>query len=152
VAVSTSSTSIAARVMRLVGLREVVDEPWFGSASGRLQHVEELDAKVAEWIGARPMKEVLRAFEEAEAAVAPVYDISDIFEDPQYRALETITTVGDPELGPIRMQNVMFRMSDTPGAIRWSGRALGADNEQVLKQELGLSDAEIAAMKETGAI
>ncbi|MFB9265098.1 CaiB/BaiF CoA transferase family protein [Bradyrhizobium erythrophlei] len=152
VAVSTSSTSIAARVMRLVGLPEVVNEPWFQSASGRLQHVESLDSKVAEWIGARPMKEVVLAFEEAEAALAPVYDISDIFEDPQYRALETITTVHDPELGPVRMQNVIFRMSETPGAVRWSGRPLGADNEQVFKEELGLSDAQIAAMKEAGAI
>ncbi|SEC61423.1 Crotonobetainyl-CoA:carnitine CoA-transferase CaiB [Rhizobiales bacterium GAS188] len=152
VAVSTSSTSIAARVMRLVGWPEVVEEPWFASASGRLQHVEALDAKVAEWIRARPMTQVVQAFEAAQAALAPVYDIADIFEDPQYRALDTITTVDDPELGPVRMQNVMFRMSDTAGAIRWTGRPLGADNDEVFKGELGMNDTEIAAMKSVGAI
>jgi crotonobetainyl-CoA:carnitine CoA-transferase CaiB-like acyl-CoA transferase len=151
VALSTSSTSIAARTMSLVGWPEVVNEPWFSSASGRLQHVDELDGKVAEWIRARPMKEVVQAFEQAEAALAPIYDVSDIFEDPQYRALDTITTVQDPELGPVRMQNVMFRMSGTPGAIRWTGRALGADNAEVFTQ-LGVSEAEMAELKKAGVI
>jgi len=152
VALSTSSTSIAARTMTLVGWPEVVNEPWFGSASGRRQHVDELDGKVAEWIRARPMKEVVQAFEKAEAALAPIYDVSDIFEDPQYRALDTITTVQDPELGPVRMQNVIFRMSGTPGTIRWTGRPLGADNTQVFTQELGLSEAEMAELKTAGVI
>jgi crotonobetainyl-CoA:carnitine CoA-transferase CaiB-like acyl-CoA transferase len=152
VAISTSSTSIAGRVMRLVGCPEVVDEPWFNSASGRKEHEELLDGAVAAWIRERPMAEVVRAFDAAEAALAPVYDVSDIMNDPQYQALETITTVLDPELGPVRMQNVIFRMSETPGSIRFTGRPLGADNDAVFKGELGMSDEEVAALKAAGAI
>ncbi len=152
VAISTSSTSIAGRVMRLVGLPEVVDEPWFASASGRKDHVEQLDGAVAAWIRARPMDEVVRAFDEAEAALAPIYDVSDIMEDPQYRALESIISIADPELGQVKMQNVIFRMSETPGSVRFTGRKLGADNEAVFKGELGMTDEEIAALKAAGAI
>jgi crotonobetainyl-CoA:carnitine CoA-transferase CaiB-like acyl-CoA transferase len=72
--------------------------------------------------------------------------------DPQYAALGTITTIpDDPELGALRMQNVLFRLSATPGAIRWAGRPHGADTESVLT-ELGLTAAEISALAAEGAL
>jgi len=152
VAISTSSTSIASRVMRLVGSPDVVDQPWFSSASGRKAHEAELDGAVATWIAARPLEEVVKAFEAAEAALAPVYDASDIVKDPQYAALGSIVSVPDPDLGSVRMQNIIFRMSDTPGSIRWTGRALGVDNEAVYKQELGITDADFEVLKAAGVI
>src|SRR5690606_2190692 len=149
VAVSTSAQSIAERVMRLVGRPEPIGEPWFATGAGRAAHADELDAAVAEWIGARPREEVLAAFEEAQAAIAPVYDVADLMEDPQIKALEAITEVDDPELGPLRMQNVMFRLSRTPGAIRWAGTGHGADTDALLGA-LGCTAAEIAALRAEG--
>ncbi|MGA4930209.1 CaiB/BaiF CoA transferase family protein [Streptomyces incarnatus] len=151
VAVSTSAQSVAERVMRLVGRPELVEEPWFASGAQRAAHAEVLDAAVGSWIAARGRTEVLAAFEKAEAAVAPVQDVRDVFEDPQYQALNTVTTVPDPELGPLRLQNVLFRLSATPGAIRWAGRPHGADTDAVLT-ELGLAPADIAALRAEGAL
>jgi len=151
VAVSTSAQSIAERVMRLVGRPELIDEPWFASGAQRAEHADLLDAAVGSWIAERPRSEVLAAFEKAEAAVAPIQDIRDVMTDPQYQALDTVTTVDDPDLGPLRMQNVLFRLSSTPGAIRWAGRPHGADTERVLT-ELGLADAELATLREEGAV
>ncbi|QHC33336.1 CoA transferase [Streptomyces sp. HF10] len=151
VAVSTSAQSVAERVMRLVGRPELVEEPWFASGAQRAAHAEVLDAAVGSWIAARSRTEVLAAFEKAEAAVAPVQDVRDVFEDPQYQALNTVTTVPDPELGPLRLQNVLFRLSATPGAIRWAGRPHGADTDAVLT-ELGLAPADIAALRAEGAL
>ena len=151
VAVSTSAQSIAERVMRLVGRPELIDEPWFASGAQRAEHADLLDAAVGSWIAERPRSEVLAAFEKAEAAVAPIQDIRDVMADPQYQALDTVTTVDDPDLGPLRMQNVLFRLSSTPGAIRWAGRPHGADTERVLT-ELGLADAELATLREEGAV
>jgi crotonobetainyl-CoA:carnitine CoA-transferase CaiB-like acyl-CoA transferase len=151
VAVSTSAQSVAERVVRLVGRADLIDEPWFADGSGRAAHADVLDEAVGGWIAARTREEVLAAFEKAEAAVAPVQDVRDVMADPQYRALDTITTVEDPELGPLRMQNVLFRLSATPGAIRWAGRPHGADTDAVLA-ELGLTGAEVAALREEGAL
>lgn len=151
VAVSTSAHNIAERVMHLVGHPEVIDEPWFETGRGRAEHADELDAYVGGWIADHDLAEVVKAFEEANAAVAPIYDITDIFEDPQYRALESITSVDDPDLGPIRMQNVMFRLSATPGDIRWTGRDAGADNQRVYGA-LGVDDAELADLADRGVI
>ncbi|MGE0851175.1 MAG: CaiB/BaiF CoA transferase family protein [Hyphomicrobiaceae bacterium] len=151
-AVSTSSHAIAERVMRLVGWSEVTTEPWFRSAAGRAEHVEELDGRVAAWIGQRNSAEVIEAFEQAQAAVAQVYDIRDIFADPQYRALDSVTRVPDPQLGTVRMQNVLFRLSEAAGSIRFAGRPLGADNLEVYGGELGLSAADMDTLKSKGVI
>ncbi|MEV7859341.1 CoA transferase [Streptomyces hirsutus] len=151
VAVSTSAQSVAERVMRLVGRSELIDEPWFATGAGRARHADVLDEAVGGWIACRTRTDVLAAFEKAEAAVAPVQDVRDVMADPQYQALNTITTVDDPELGPLRMQNVLFRLSHTPGAIRWAGRPHGADTDEVLT-ELGLTPAELTALRAEGAL
>ncbi|MFF2505427.1 CaiB/BaiF CoA transferase family protein [Streptomyces sp. NPDC058067] len=151
VAVSTSARSIAERVMCLVGRADVVDEEWFATGAGRAGHADELDAAVGSWIARHTRDDVLAAFEKAEAAIAPVYDIRDVMEDEQYRALGSITEVPDPDLGTVRMQNVLFRLSETPGAIRWAGRAHGADTDEILA-DLGLSPSDITALREAGAL
>jgi crotonobetainyl-CoA:carnitine CoA-transferase CaiB-like acyl-CoA transferase len=152
VAISTSAQSVAERVMRLVGHPEVIDEPWFASGIERAKHADTLDRMVGEWIAQRDMEEVVNRFEEAQAAVAPVYNIADIFQDPQYDALESITTVQDEELGPLRMQNVMFRMSGTPGSVRWAGEPLGASNLRVFEELLGYDADRLAELQQKGVI
>jgi crotonobetainyl-CoA:carnitine CoA-transferase CaiB-like acyl-CoA transferase len=152
VAISTSAQSIAERVMHLVGHPEVIAEPWFKSGAERAKHADELDAMVGGWIATHHLDEVIREFEAAEAAVAPIYDIRHIMADPQFQALKTIVPVEDPDLGPIKMQNVMFRMSETPGRIKWAGRKPGADNGDVYGGLLGLDAAQMADLKARGVI
>ncbi len=151
VAVSTSSQSIAERVMRLVGRPDVVDQPWFATGRQRAEHADELDDAVAAWIAVRPAAEVLAAFAAAEAAVGPVYDARGVMSDPQYAALGTVQTVDDDELGPVKMQNVLFRLSATPGSIRWSGRPHGADTAEVLA-EIGVDADELVVLREEGIV
>ncbi|CAL9615406.1 CaiB/BaiF CoA transferase family protein [Streptomyces sp. enrichment culture] len=151
VAVSTSAQSVAERVMRLVGRPDLIDEPWFATGADRARHADVLDAAVGDWIARHTRADVLAAFEKAEAAVAPVQDVRDVMSDPQYQALDTVTTVDDPELGPLRMQNVLFRLSATPGAIRWAGRPHGADTEEVLTG-LGLTPADVKELREEGVV
>jgi crotonobetainyl-CoA:carnitine CoA-transferase CaiB-like acyl-CoA transferase len=151
VAISTSSQSVAERVMRLVGHPEVIDQEWFRSGAERARHGDLLDAMVGEWIAARSFVDVIAAFEAAEAAVAPIYDIKDVMADPQFQALQSIVTVPDEDLGEVKMQNVMFRLSQTPGGIRWTGRRKGQDNQVVLG-ELGYSADAIAELARNGVI
>ncbi|MFF4363370.1 CaiB/BaiF CoA transferase family protein [Streptomyces sp. NPDC001604] len=151
VAVSTSAQSVAERVMCLVGRPELIDEPWFATGADRARHADVLDEAVGSWIAGRTREEVLSAFEKAEAAVAPIQDVRDVMTDPQYAALDTITTLDDPDLGPLRMQNVLFRLSATPGTIRWAGRPHGADTDTVLTA-LGLTPTELTTLREEGAV
>ncbi|HYZ29425.1 MAG TPA: CoA transferase, partial [Thermoleophilaceae bacterium] len=152
VAISASATSVAERVMRLVGRPDIAEQPWFSSARERVRHADQLDSIVAGWIGARDFDEVMAAFEDAGAAIAPIYDVEQLMSDPQVDALDAITKIDDEDLGPLRMQNVMFRLSDTPGAIRFAGRRLGQDNEDVYAERLGLSPERVAELRDEGVI
>ena len=147
VAISTSAQRIAERVLELVGHPEVIDEPWFATGASRAEHVEELDAYVGGWIRQRDRETVLEAFTEAGAAIAAVYDAKDIAEDPHVRETQMLLEVEDPELGPLLQHNVMWRMSESPGRIRFTGRAIGADTDEVLG-ELGYTAADITQLKD----
>lgn len=151
VAVSTSAQSIAERVMQLVGRPEFITEPWFASGAGRASHGDELDAAVGAWIAQRDRDDVVAQFEAAEAAVAPVYDASDIAVDPQYAALGTIVTLPDDDLGEVSMQGPLFRLSEGVPSVRFTGRAPGANTTEVLA-ELGFSSDEIASLRREGSI
>lgn len=152
VAISTSAQTVAERVMQLVGHPEVISQPWFSSGSQRAEHADLLDDYVGGWIADRDQAEVITAFEQAQAAAAPIYDVRDIFADPQYQALDSITTVHDPVLGPVRMQNLLYRLSGSPGRISWTGRSRGADTFRILRERLSLSDDALRDLADQGVI
>jgi crotonobetainyl-CoA:carnitine CoA-transferase CaiB-like acyl-CoA transferase len=121
VAVSTSAESVARRVMDLLG---VGDDERFATFRGRMAHRDEVEALMADWIAQRTQAEVVAAFEQAHAAIAPVLTMADIAGDPHYAARGTVVDVdGTP------MQGLVARLSKTPGRIRWAGRPLGADQD-----------------------
>jgi crotonobetainyl-CoA:carnitine CoA-transferase CaiB-like acyl-CoA transferase len=151
VAVSTSAQRIAERVLELVGHPEVIGEEWFRSGRGRVEHVDLLDDYVGGWIAQRSRAEVLEAFERAGAAIAPVYDARDIVDDPHIRETEMLVEVPDEDFGTVLMHNVMWRMSASPGRIRFTGRPLGADTDEVLG-DVGCTADDLAALREKGVV
>jgi crotonobetainyl-CoA:carnitine CoA-transferase CaiB-like acyl-CoA transferase len=146
VAISASATSVAERVLRLVGRPDITEQPWFATGAGRAAHVEEIDDVVAAWIAARERDEVLAAFTAADAAIAPIYDARDIAADPHFAARESLVSIADPDLGEIVMTNVVSRLSETPGEIQTTGGRHGADTDTVL-EELGVTDSELARLR-----
>lgn len=124
VAVSTSAESVARRVLDLVGLG---DDESLQTFDGRVAARDRIDARMAEWIGERTRDDVLAAFEEAHAACAPVYSMNEVLTDPHVQTRGAVEEVdGTP------MQGLVARLSATPGRIRWAGRPLGADTDEVL--------------------
>jgi crotonobetainyl-CoA:carnitine CoA-transferase CaiB-like acyl-CoA transferase len=152
VAISASATSIAERVMTVVGRPDIARQEWFPSARERVRHADELDRTVGDWIAARGFAEVMSAFEDAGAAIAPIYDMAQVAGDPHVRATNMITTVEDEDLGPLEMQNLLFRLLGSPGGIRFAGRGLGQDNDEIYGERLGLDDERVAQLREQGVI
>lgn len=123
VGVSTSSDSVAARVLKLLG---VGDDPRFTTFSARMEHRVELEDAMTVWCAARTQAEVMDAFTGAEAAIGPVMSMADISADPHYAARQAIAEVdGTP------MQGLIAHLSATPGVLRWQGRALDADGDEI---------------------
>jgi crotonobetainyl-CoA:carnitine CoA-transferase CaiB-like acyl-CoA transferase len=151
VAVSTSATSIAERVLRVVGHPEVIDEPWFATGQGRVEHVDLLDGWVADWIQQRDADDVISAFTDASAAIARVYTPRDILDDPHLKATGMITTVKDDVLGDVVMHGVLGRLSETPGQIQFTGRPLGHDTQDCLGS-LGYDADAVEDLRSRGVI
>jgi crotonobetainyl-CoA:carnitine CoA-transferase CaiB-like acyl-CoA transferase len=123
VGISTSSATVAARVMGLLG---VGDDDRFTTFAGRSAHRDELEARMRAWCATRTRAAVIAELEAADAAVGPVYDMADIAADPHVVARKAIVDIdGTP------MQNVIARLSATPGAIRWKGRDPDADGARI---------------------
>jgi crotonobetainyl-CoA:carnitine CoA-transferase CaiB-like acyl-CoA transferase len=150
VAISASATSVAERVMRLVGRGDLTEKPWFASAGERSRRSELLDGAVSTWIAARELDEVVQAFEDAGAALAPIYDIEQLMNDPQVRFRDTITTVDDEDLGSLQMQNLMVRLTGTPGEIRFPGRRLGQDNDVLYRELLDIDGDQLEQLRNEG--
>jgi len=152
-ALSANAPALARRVFIAIGRPELNDDPRFNDNRARIAHIDEVDAIVGGWIGERTAEEVLKRFDEYECAVMPVYDIAGISADPHFQARETITTVQDPELGPVKMQNVIPKFSRTPGKIRWPGPTqMGAHNEEIYCGRLGMTRERLAELKERGVV
>lgn len=132
VAVSASADSVGRRVMEMLGLGDRED---LQSFPGRIAARDEIGEHMAKFCAARTLDEVLAAFAEAQAAAAPVYDMADLFADPHVKEREAIV-----EVDGVRMQGVPVRFSATPAAVRWAGRALGADNPPAWAQEPATAD------------
>lgn len=127
VAVSTSAESVAQRVLRLIGHDHDLR---FSTFEGRAKHRDELEGLLTAWIDARPSAEVFTAFEEAEAAIAPVYTMLDVLADPHVQARGSLV-----EVDGVVMQGPVARLSATPAEIRGAGRPLGADTDAVLGEQ-----------------
>ena len=116
--------SVARRVLALIGLG---DDERFAGFQARSQNREALEAYVAAWVAERPSEEVMREFRRVDAAITKVLDMKDIFADEHFRARGMIA-----EVGGVVMQDVVARMSKTPGRLRHPGKPFDADTKEVL--------------------
>ncbi len=123
VGLSTSSDSVAARVLRVLG---VDGDDRFVTFAARMQHRSQLETVMGDWCRLHPQTEVLRAFTDAEAAIGPVMTMADISTDPHYAARDAIV-----ELDGTPMQGLLAKLSATPGALRWQGRAMNQDGDEI---------------------
>jgi formyl-CoA transferase len=133
VTLSAGTQQIANRVFTAIGRPELADDERFSRPAARSANSELVDGIVADRIAGQRLDDVLEAFERAQAPIAPVYQTDQIVSDPQYLARETVVSVPDADLGQVRMQNVIPKLSRTPGRIRRTGpAAVDADRDAVL--------------------
>jgi formyl-CoA transferase len=150
IAVSASTQPTAARMLEIAGRPDLAQADWLYNAHDRVAHADEIDEALVPWFSSRTSDEALAACREAKAPAALVYSPADILADEQFDARETIARVPHDRLGSVRMPNVMFRLSRTPGRIRRPGGNLGEDNDEVLGRYL--SADEQRRLREKGVI
>jgi len=151
VALAASTPAIYERTMRAIGRPDLIEDARFADNLTRLDHADEMEQIVADWMIEHTQAEVIELFEREGAGIAPVYDIAQIVDDPHFAHREMIVTVDDDQLGPMKAPNVVPRFSRTPGRIRHLGPKSGAHTDDVLR-ELGYDEERIAALHEEGVV
>ena len=154
IAVSGSTPKMAERFLRAYGLDAMLADSRFATNEARVQHGLELDAAICDAIGGRTLDENLAIIDGHHLTAGPVHTVADIEQDPHWRARQLTLDVADAvgsDGRPVRMHNVVPRLSATPGKIRWAGGALGQDNQAVY-HELGVSCDEQKRLASAGVI
>lgn len=148
ITVTSATRRSVLNVVRLLGLPEsrfqTVDEQRAGA--------DELDARLREWVGERNADDALAALGEAEIVASRIFTVEDILADPTYAELGDVIRIEDEDLGTVRMQGVIPRMSAHPGGVWRTGAALGADNDDVLERWLKLPATSRDALRAAGVI
>jgi crotonobetainyl-CoA:carnitine CoA-transferase CaiB-like acyl-CoA transferase len=114
--------------------------------------MEELDAMISAWTKERTGEQVLGAMAEAGVPAGKVFTAADMVEDPHYAARGNVVEVEDPQIGPFPMQNVVPRLTETPGEVRWTGPALGQHNDEVYGGLLGIGEQKREELREGGIV
>jgi crotonobetainyl-CoA:carnitine CoA-transferase CaiB-like acyl-CoA transferase len=145
ISVGGSAQSIFERLCVALEVPQLPQDERFKDNRARLANVDALDEALQQAISRFDRDELMRRFIELEAAISPVNNVQDVLADPHVVERDNIVSLADDELGgPLRMQNVVGKLSRTPGRIRHTGPALGAHNREVLVDLLGFTEQELA--------
>jgi crotonobetainyl-CoA:carnitine CoA-transferase CaiB-like acyl-CoA transferase len=151
IAISASMQVMAERVFRAIGKPEMIDDPRFRTNTDRVHNIELCDGAVADFIAARTLADNMAIFEKAEVTANPVYEIDQLLDDPHVQARGVIVEAPDEEAGSVLMHNVIPRLSETPGRLRFAAPSLGQHTHEVLTA-IGCDAGRIAGLVADGVI
>ena len=130
----------------------LADDPRFATAALRLQNHDELDRIISEWTTGREAYHITHELQRAGVPAAPVLRGPDLLADPHYKDRGTFVTVDHPQVGPKQYPGIPWKMSVTPGQVRWPSPTLGQHNREVYGELLGLTGSEIDRLEKSGTI
>jgi crotonobetainyl-CoA:carnitine CoA-transferase CaiB-like acyl-CoA transferase len=151
IAIACTSDAMFVRLAEVMQQPELASAERYGPQALRLAARDEVNRIVAAWVATLDLETVLALCSRGGVPASLIYSIADIFEDPQYRARGNIKMV-ESRAGAIAVPDVVPRLSKTPGEVRWLGEELGAQNNEVFRDLLKLSDAEMNELRSAGVI
>jgi len=151
VALSASTQGMAERTFHAIGRPDLVDDPRYRTNADRVKRAAELDAIIGAFIAGRTQAENVSFFEEAEVTIGPIYDVSQMVDDPHFLERELIADYPDADMGLFPMAPVVPRLSGTPGSIRAPAPKLGEHNRELLKQ-IGIEGSSYEELLQDGIV
>jgi len=151
VCLSASTQKMAERVFTAIGRPDLIDNPRYRTNADRVKNAEELDAIIGAFVAQRTQAENVAFFEQHEVTIGPIYDTSQVLDDPHFIDREVIADYPDADMGAYPMHHVVPRLDGTPGSIRTPAPALGEHNRELLR-DLGVDDAEYARLVAAGVV
>lgn len=150
IALACTNDRMFERLATVMGQPELAKA--YPTSAVRVENRARVNALVADWMGSHTLAEVLQKTRDGSVPCAQIYSIKDIFEDEQYRARGNLLHVEDPRVGELVLPAPLPRLSETPPRFRHAGRGLGADNDEVFGELLGLSEEQRSHAAAAGVI
>lgn len=151
-AIACSNDRMFERLCQAMGREALADDPRYATVPARDRRRAEINAMVADWVGQHRADQVLQACEAASVPCSPLYNVADIFAEPQYRARDAIVNVDDARAGSLKVPGIVPKLSRTPGQVRSLGPALGEHNQAIYGDWLGLSAQTLQELAREGVI
>ena len=151
VIIGANTNSMFQRMCELMGNSSMAQDPRYQENNSRVEHQAELDGLIGNWTRTMTQLAVLAKLEEAGVAAGPIYSVEDMLKEPQYQArglFEEVMVNGES----LKIPAIIPRLADTPGRTDWPGAMLGAHNDEIYRQLLGLSLAELSELKMAGVV
>ena len=152
IVIGANADTVFGRFAKALGHPEWAESDKYATHHARGENQQELDDLISEWTRERSAEEVLEVMREASVPAGKLFTAEDMLSDEQYAARENIVEVEDPDIGPFPMQNVVPRLTGTPGKVRWTGPKLGQHNDEVLGDVLGIGEEEREGLRQRGIV
>jgi formyl-CoA transferase len=152
VLIAANQDSVWSRLAQAMGRPELADDQRYANHAARGRHQEELDALIANWTRTLTRQELGALLDKHGVPSGDIYRAPEMLEDEHFKAREAIIKLAHPVFGDLHMQNVVPRLSETPGSVRAVGPELGQHNAEVFADLLGIDASRLTALAEQGAI
>ncbi len=152
VIIAANQDTVFRRLAEAMGRPELANDERYATHVSRGTHQTELDELISLWSSGLEADELNEILEQNGVPTGHIYRAPEMLSDPHFAAREAIVRLTHPEIGELPMQNVVPKLSETPGRLRWPGPDLGAHNEEVLSGVLGLGAEQMAQLAADGVI
>jgi formyl-CoA transferase len=149
VLVAGNGDSIFKRLMRMIGRNDLANDPALENNDGRVARVAELDQAIGAWAKTMTTDQALQLLDSVAVPAGKIYTVSDIANDPHYKARGNIQTIQMHDGSKLDVPGVIPKLSRTPGSIKNLAPNIGENTDEILRS-IGLTDAQLASLKERG--
>ena len=152
VVIGANADTVFGRFAKALGHPEWAESERYATHNARGENQHELDELISAWTRERTAQEVIEVMREASVPAGKLFTAEDMLSDEHYAARQNIVEVEDPDIGPFPMQDVVPRLTETPGSVRWTGPKLGQHNDEVFREALGLSEEDLGGLRGRGIV
>jgi crotonobetainyl-CoA:carnitine CoA-transferase CaiB-like acyl-CoA transferase len=149
VVIGGNGDSIFKRLMKEAGREDMAEDPELEHNPGRVIHQERIDQALADWCQQHSSAEIIAKLESARVPVGPIYSVEDMMTDPHYIARGMFEEV-DVNGKALKIPAISPKLSETPGRTDWPGAQIGAHNQEILGDLLGLSSETLEQLHQDG--
>jgi len=152
VAIATTTDEEWRQLAQQVGGPELADDSRFSTVAGRMEHEDQLDERISGWTADKKAYDICHLLQGEGVPASPVMGGSDLLADPHYEARGTFVHVNHEQVGEKTYPGIPWKMSATPGEVRWPSPTLGQHNRQIYGELLGIPAEDIDALETQGII